>query len=247
MIRLIKNELTKIFSIKYIIISLLFILTAFLVVYYNRNNNSLEILETSLSIIPFLGMILCFLTGGIMSNEFQNGTSRVYFTKPVKRWKILLSKLLTNYYLVFYYLFLIILSYLLFEFFFLSISDFNISSFIEKYFLYSIPLFFISTFSLFLSTITTSTAFSVGFSCFIYIMGGIMAQILFGINIKIIQYTFLPYLDFTIFSNNEELEIMNKELGINLSQNNGIIILLVSIIVLYLISNYVFNKKDIKN
>lgn len=74
-----------------------------------------------------------------------------------------------------------------------------------------------------------------------------MAQILFGINIKIIQYTFLPYLDFTIFSNNEELEIMNKELGINLSQNNGIIILLVSIIVLYLISNYVFNKKDIKN
>ena len=39
---------------------------------------------------------------------------------------------------------------------------------------------------------------------------------------------------------------MNHELGINLSLNKAIIIDLLSIIILYLIGNYKFNKKDIR-
>ena len=248
MIKLIKNELNKIFSFKYIIISLLFITSVFIVIYYNRDiEDASKVLNTSLYMIPFIGMITCLLTGGIMSNEFQNGTIRMYLTKPVKRWKILLSKLLAIYLIIFYYLFIVLISYILFESIYFDIKSVNIIIFLKDYFLYSIPVIFIGTLSLFLSTITISTSFSVGITCFIYLMASIIAQILFGIKFNIIQYTFLPYLDFTIFQNMDELNIMNSELGINLNVNNGIIILTLSTIILYLITNATFNKKDIKN
>ena len=40
---------------------------------------------------------------------------------------------------------------------------------------------------------------------------------------------------------------MNKELGINLSINRGVIINMIYTFVIYLIGNYIFIKKDIKS
>ena len=180
-----------------------------------------------------------------MSNEFQNGTFKIYLTKPIKRSEILLSKILMMYLIVSIFIALIILSYL--TCFIIFKIHFNSYYLISKFLLYSIPLFFIATFILFLSLITRSTAVSVGISLFTLLLSGLISEILFGINIKLIEYTFLPYLDFSIFENLVDINSLNYSLGLHLSINNGVIIIIFYSIILILCSFIIFNKKDISN
>ena len=74
-----------------------------------------------------------------------------------------------------------------------------------------------------------------------------IAQILFGIKVTFIEYTFLPYLDFSIFNDQVYLEEMNSELGVNLSLNRGLIIDFIFTLIFLVIGIYKFSKKDIKN
>src|SRR5574344_1156254 len=156
MIKLIKNEILKINIIKIIILCVILIASVFIIVYVNKDFNGKDIFNTSIYLIPFLGVVICILFGGIMSNEFQNGTFKIYLTKPIKRSEILLSKILMMYLIVSIFIVLIILSYL--TCFIIFKIHFNSYYLISKFLLYSIPLFFIATFILFLSLITRSTA-----------------------------------------------------------------------------------------
>ena len=47
-------------------------------------------LDSSLSIIQLLGILVIIISGGIMSSEFSKGTIRLLVIRPNKRWKILL-------------------------------------------------------------------------------------------------------------------------------------------------------------
>ena len=245
MIKLIKNEILKINIIKIIILCVILIASVFIIVYVNKDFNGKDIFNTSIYLIPFLGVVICILFGGIMSNEFQNGTFKIYLTKPIKRSEILLSKILMMYLIVSIFIALIILSYL--TCFIIFKIHFNSYYLISKFLLYSIPLFFIATFILFLSLITRSTAVSVGISLFTLLLSGLISEILFGINIKLIEYTFLPYLDFSIFENLVDINSLNYSLGLHLSINNGVIIIIFYSIILILCSFIIFNKKDISN
>lgn len=236
MIRLINNELIKVGKWKILLSNLLF-LTIILIIVKTSDYN---IIDTSYRLIPFIGILMCIIFGGTISQEIENGTLRYYLTKPIKRWKIYLSKLITMHIFLIIVLSFIIIVYLII----LKRID---KEFIILFIKESSSLFVLSSLILFISTIFRNTSISVGISIFIIAFSSIIAQILFGLELNFFQYTFLPYMDFNIISDKASLDIMNKELGINLSINRGVIINMIYTFVIYLIGNYIFIKKDIKS
>lgn len=235
-IKLINNELIKIGKWKIILSNLVFLTIILIIVKVNEYN----VIETSYRLIPFIGVLMCIIFGGTISQEIDNGTLRYYLTKPIKRWKIYLSKLITMHiYLI------IILSFMMIVYL-IIIKDFN-KEFIVLFIKESSSLFILASIILFISTLFRNTSISVGISIFMVVFSSLLVQILFGLKLTFLEYTFLPYMDFNIISDKASLDIMNKELGIHLSINRGVIINNIYMIVIYLLGNYIFVKKDIKS
>lgn len=231
MIKLINNELLKIGYIKLLTHILLFILTI-IIMHYLDINISDKIYE----IIPFIGVDLCILFGGIMSNEYQSGTIRIYLTKPHSRTKILTSKLLT---MIFYTLILtivVLITCILFT------NNVNIVS----YFVQIVPLLLICILILFLSSIFKNPGTTISISIVLLFTAQLITELFLLIDFTIVEYTFLPYLDFNLFNDELLIKAMNLNYDINLSINRGIIINVLYSIIFYILTIYLFNKKDIK-
>lgn len=235
-IKLVINELRKIGIIK-LFISLITFLIIILVIYETNDDN---ILDTSYKLIPFVGIFMIVFYGGSISFEIENGSLKYYLTKPIKRWKIYLSKLISIYLYLFVIFVYIIFIYLVL----INKIDYQ---FIIRFIKYTIPIFLMGTITLFISSIIRNTAMCIGIDIFLLIFSTLISQILFGIKFNIIEYTFLPYLDFTIFDNQSALDSMNNELGIHLSIKRGIYIDCIFILVFYYMGNAIFIDKDVKN
>mgnify|MGYP003306189643 CR=1 FL=1 len=92
MIRLIINEIVKCGRVKILTSYFVFTFVTFFI--YILNENIIEYSYLN-SYVMFIGIYASMLFGGIISNEVEKGTIRFYLSKPVKRWKIYLAKLLT--------------------------------------------------------------------------------------------------------------------------------------------------------
>lgn len=235
MIKLINNEYKKVGILKLSIPFVIFLIVIIIIYEFNDNMKN-----TIFSLIPFIGIMISIIFSGIVSNEIDNGTIRFYLTKPVSRINILKSKFLT---IVIYQI--ILLSFILFIYSVLCKDIDRI--YIIKYVKYCSPLLLISSVIILFSILFKNTSITVGLSIFIIVFGGLITQLLLDINITQIEFTFLPYIDFTLFDDSETLKLLNQTYKINLSVKKGIIINLISTIIFYKIGEIIFNKKDIKN
>lgn len=242
---LIKNELKKFSKSKLFFSSLILIFIIFLIIYFNKEKDTGYVKNTVFTFLPFLNILVCILFGGIVSNEFSSGTIRVYMTKPNKRWKVLLSKLVLIYLII---IFIVLITTISYSLFLKMYFNYSLSlNYIKDIFISIIPMFFVGTFAMFLSVLTSNTAVSVGLSILMCFSSSIVAQLLFGFDCGFIKYTFLPYVDFSIFKDKEYLLLMKEELGINLTQNCAIIVIILNILLFTLLSLNIFTKKDIKS
>ena len=245
MIKLIRNEYIKNSRVKLFISSIIIILIIYFIIDFNSNRSAKYLISTMYKFIPFISILLCILFGGIVSNEFHSGTIRIYLAKPVKRWKILLSKIILIYIYIVIFIIVTILSYIImikiYKGVYIDIKT------IKEILVYFIPVFFTGSIIVFLSILTNSTAASVGISILICFTSNLIAQIFFGFGYTIFQYTFLPYIDFSIFKDLNYIKLMSSELNVNLTINNGIIILLTFSLLFIFLSFNIFNKKDINN
>lgn len=235
MIKLINNEFKKVGILKLLIPFVIFLIVIIIIYEFNDNMKN-----TIFSLIPFIGIMISIIFSGIVSNEIDNGTIRFYLTKPVSRINILKSKFLT---IVIYQI--ILLSFILFIYSVLC-KDID-RTYIIKYVKYCSPLLLISSVIILFSILFKNTSITVGLSIFIIVFGGLISQLLLDINVTQIEFTFLPYMDFTLFDDSETLKLLNQTYKINLSVKKGIIINLISTIIFYKIGEFIFNKKDIKN
>ena len=235
MIKLINNEFKKVGLLKLSIPFVVFLIVIIIIYEFNDNMKN-----TIFSLIPFIGIMISIIFSGIVSNEIDNGTIRFYLTKPVSRINILKSKFLT---IVIYQI--ILLSFILFIYSVLC-KDID-RTYIIKYIKYCSPLLLISSVIILFSILFKNTSITVGLSIFIIVFGGLITQLLLDINVTQIEFTFLPYMDFTLFDDSETLKLLNQTYKINLSVKKGIIINLISTIIFYKIGKFIFNKKDIKN
>lgn len=227
-----------------------------------KDNQKIKLIfEKSLVLSLFVMLIISIIGGSIMSYEYSKGSIKVLLSKPVRRWKVLFSKFITLNLINIILLFLIVISMTLFISIICRINIFNLKEiviinnsiktvsyylyFLKQFFINSLPIFFIGNFALMLSTLTLNTSFAVGISVFVSIIAGTISQVLLLFKLKFIAFTFLPYLDFTIFNNYVDIINFNIMYGVNLNLINGIIILIVYSILFYFIS-FLFINKDIK-
>lgn len=235
MIKLINNEFKKIGLLKLSIPFIIFLIIIILIYEFTDDMN-----DTIYKLIPFIGIIVSIFFSGIISNEVEQGTIRFYLTKPISRINIYKSKFLTI------LIYQIILSgFILFAYYILC-KDIN-KIYITKYVKYCSPLLVMIGLILLLSVIFRNTSITVGISIFILVFGILITQLLLDIKCGIVEFTFLPYMDFTLFDEQETINILNQTYKINLTMKKGIIINIISTLIFYKTGEYIFNKKDIKN
>ena len=122
-------------------------ITFFIIVCLLYKYNSLDVaLNKSFNLIPFVGVSSSILFSGIISTEYTNGNFRYYLTKPVKRWKIYFSKIIS----IFLYMLILVVFLILVNLIFIKKFD---TSCMYKFILYSSSLIFIGTHIIFFSTL----------------------------------------------------------------------------------------------
>jgi ABC-type transport system involved in multi-copper enzyme maturation permease subunit len=190
-------------------------------------------------IIPLISIIISILFSNIFSGEISDGTFRMYLTKGVSREKIYLSKLLFSILVNF-----ILTTYILFLYFIL-VKGITLKM-IFRYYVYTMPLYFVDTLVIMLSIILKSAPINIGICVFLIIFSSTISEFLISNNVAFIEYTYLPYQDFTIFIDKESIKLVNLDLNTNLNIYYGIFINVLFIVIHIVLGYYIFNKKDIK-
>lgn len=215
------------------------------------------------SSIQIIGIFIIIIAGGIVSNEFSKGTIRLLLTKSSKRWKILLSKLLSV--IIFALIFMLI--YLSLAFLTTSllygVKDYSIpmlevinGNVVEVNFIlyilkisliYMVPLVFSGILAFGLSTVINNTAFAVGSSIFLMLSSELFIYILVLFSKKLAAITFLPYMNMGYFLNPNMITELESLLGMNVTMPLAFGILGIYTLIFIVVSFIVFVKKDIKN
>ena len=233
--------------------------------YEYSNNAKTTLNEIITNNITVISIIIVVIAGGIVANEFQKGTIRLLVIRPSKRWKILLSKFLavislTIIFGVITYIMSFITCSISFGFKELLTNDLSvigtqvvktsyIASSISSLFIQLIPIIFIALGAFFLSTITNSTALSVGLSIFVLMGSSLAMMVLLMLKFPLVDLTFLPYLNFNQFVPLNKITLLDNYMmyQIYYTLPKALLVLGIWGIILYTISNVVFTKKDIKN
>ncbi len=230
----------------------------------NKNkylNKTKYIMEKSYVLLMFLALIIIITSGQIMSGEYHKKTINGLLLMPYKRYKVLLSKIITSILLLLIYSLLLIIMMFIFTLIIKGTSELLIPSlevfggkvtevnyiflFLSKYFTLLIPVLFITVFSCLLSSITKNSAISVSISIFLSVGSLIISSLLLGLNVPFVDFTFLPYLDYSIFLDKINITNFNIENNCDLNIVKANIILVLTIIIMYFIANFNFTKKDI--
>ena len=225
---------------------------------YGNLSKTKYIFEQTKNIQVFLIILIVVIASSTLSNEFSKGTIKTMVISPHKRWHIILSKLICLILIIIALNLILLCSMTIFTMIFTKTNVFLLREyvvinnvvesvnyffhFVTKYFINILPHLFICILSMFISMVFNGML-SNTFGIILCLSGNLFSQILFGINMKFVQYTFLPYLDFSIFNDKTLLIINNMELGININLKSGILILTISTLVLYFFNNINFCKK----
>ena len=229
------------------------------------DNSARGVVDTTYDIfIMISGILAIIIAGSIVSAEFSKGTIRLLLIRPVSRFKILLSKLLS----VFLIGYIVLLGSILlntissgFVYGFdglstnvLSISNGNIVE--TNYFVYMLPkmllssvsLIFVISMAFMLSTVVKNTAVSVGLTSILFLGSMPITMILANLKLGAITQYVLAYVNLPMFKMTSFMaEMLKTQYGITLSIETGAIQLLVCSVVFIILSFISFMKSDIKN
>lgn len=239
--------------------------------WYSLKNNIAQSQYTNSSrdaVNSFVGIYVIIITifvviiaGGIVSSEFSKNTIKLLMIRPVSRFKILLSKLITP--LIIGYVLLIlsiviltITSGAVFGFGDLGVSVIKMSggqvvtenyivSLILETLFYSISLIFSACLAFVLSTVTKSTAVSVAVTIVVFIGSLPLALILLHKNMFWLAVSPIPYICLPSVSLIKGFSDMMGS-AVILNTTTGAIEIAVLAIIFAVISFAYFMKKDIK-
>ncbi len=212
-----------------------------------------------------IAILLCIIIGGgIVSSEYSTGTVRLLMIRPVSRWKILLSKLISVFIIgygamILAFIINIISSGAAHGFGTLAtpvlaikdgviVQQSFILSLIPNLMFASISLIFIIAVVFFISTVMRNTALAVGLTMVGFLGSMPATQIGASLGLKWLDKTFIPYVNLSSYAGGESwmIEYLGQ-MGLNLNPTMGAIHLLVLAAVLTVISFAVFIKRDVTN
>ena len=224
----------------------------------NVMNNGLHLGVLSL-------IVVIIFNAGIVSREHDKGTIKLLLTKPVKRYKVLLSKLL---FLIMELLLIWVLGSIIMFF----IAGFNygfndlFSSklvlsngsvkevvylfwYIKELFIGLIPIIAFLTLMFSISTITLSTTLAESLTLILTFLSTFTWMLIAKAKVTFLtflNYTPFPWIDYSFVTMDSEFYLKSIT-RTNLSSSYGIIISIVFSIILFLITVLIYNKKDIKS
>ena len=226
----------------------------------NEGNKTINLMNNTYTIVMIEGLLMIYFAASIYPNEVKSGTITNYISKPFKRCKVYYGKYITLVIISLVILLLILLENILLcttlcNINILKVKDIFISnnetkiinyllSFIIKYFIVCIPILFIITLTYVLSYLTKSKSVSLIISNIIFIFSPVLSTFLFKNNIKFIEYTFLPYLDFNSMLNELNLFYTNTMYNTNINIKNGIITLIIYAFLFLIIGLIKFKKEE---
>lgn len=229
---------------------------------FNTNDNIRSKSNITYTIFLFSSIFIIVLSSNIIAKEYENKTIKLLFLSNYKKWKILLSKFLTLFFIAVFISFIIYLTNLITTSFLYNTNLLNIKSlylingrikeksyifeYTCEYFKMLPTLFFLISSSFFISLVFKSSSFSVAFNSILISSSSIITSLLVNLKMPFIDLTFLPYIDLTIFLDKINILYYNLENSINLSYSKGIIILLISSFILYFITGFIFQKRELK-
>ena len=185
-------------------------------------------------------LLTVIVAAGIVASEFSQGTIKMLLTRPVKRWKILLSKFLTvNLFSMFLmligYVVYILLALLLFK------SEAGMDGSVWSDSLYMLLLsfgnvFVTATFAFTIGSVFRSSSLAIGLSLFIYFTGSTISALLS--RYEVAKYLLFTHMDLTQF----ETGYMLVE---DLTMPFSLAVLAVYIVIFLVISYTTFVKRDV--
>jgi ABC-2 type transport system permease protein len=211
-----------------------------------------EILQIGVFLITMFSIII---GGGIVANEFSQGTIKLLLIRPSKRWKILLSKYIT---VLLYALVMLVVSFIvsfiiaaiLFSFKGVGEPYLNynngvvteVNMFAHTFSLYGyacIKLVMMVTFAFAISSLFRSSAMAIGLSVFLLFAGNIIITALIGFKKEnIAKYILFANTDLTQYTSGSPL--------INgMTMQFSITVLIVYFVAFNLISFLGFTKRDV--
>lgn len=206
-----------------------------------------------------ISFFVIYIVFSSFSYDVNYGTNRYVFMSNQGRSKIFLSKIIalviiSLFIMIYMSLFSLVVSSLIGKSSFVYLSKyvyFN-SKFIKlplviyhllKCFVFTVPLVFFIVLTSFVSILFNGNIFGCILLIMLNLMSTTILDFLLGKGITIASYSFLPYLDFSYFSNSDYL-LVNALFNVNLELYIGVIILFVYLIVFYFVSLMLY-KRDI--
>lgn len=224
-----------------------------------------SVLDSTYSIYVILAIVMVIvIAGGIVSSEFSKGTIRLLLIRPVSRWKILLSKLISVLVVGFSVAILGIgILYVStgvvygFETYKTPILEVINGSIVQKDFIKMLlpqiitslsSLVFVSSLVFALSTLTKNTALSVAVSMLVYLGSAPITEVLVSAKQSWIINTLIPYINAPYFRLVPNLsEALKTGFGMQIQYTQGAVQLLVASLIILVLAFITFMKKDIKN
>jgi len=212
-----------------------------------------------------VAIILCIIIGGgIVSSEYSTGTVRLLMIRPVSRWKILFSKLVSVFIIGYGVLLTTVILNIIssgivngFGGLATKVISFSGESIVQQSFVISIiPKLLFSSISLIfiialvfaISTIIKNTALAVGLTTVAYLGSSVATMIMASLGMRWVGKTILPYMNLSTFiTNSQYVEMFKSEYSIVLSSTMGAIQLIVFATILIIASFLVFQKRDVMN
>lgn len=228
----------------------------------NDIRNSVD--STYLMYVSFAIILCIIIGGGIVSSEYSTGTVRLLMIRPVSRWKILISKLISVFIIGYGVLLItvvlnIISSGIMNGFGGLATKVISFSgesivkqnfiiSIIPKLLFSSISLIFIIALVFAISTIIKNTALAVGLTTVAYLGSSAATLIMANLGMRWVGKTILPYMSLSTFiTNSYYIQMFKDQYNIVLNPTMGAIQLIVFAIILIIASFLVFEKRDVMN
>lgn len=223
-----------------------------------------SVIDSTYEVFVILAVVMAIIIGGsIVSNEFSTGSIRLLLIRPVSRWKILLSKLISV--LIVGYSIIILGTAILvitsgvtlgFDALQIPVLQTVNNEIIQvPYFEYMIPqlltssasLIFITSLVFMVSTISKNTALAVATGMLAYIGIAPLTQMLINMKQVWLLDTLLPYINSSFFKLMPDMTQILNESGLVMNYQLGASQLLIASVVFLLITFVIFVKRDVKN
>lgn len=227
--------------------------------------DSRSVLDAGYEVFIILSIIMVIIIGGgIVSSEYSKGTIRLLLIRPVSRWKILISKLLTILIVGIGVVFIGITTLYIstgvifgFETYKTPLLDTINGSIVHlsyiKFLLSKImiscsSLVFITSLVFLISTVAKNTALAVAISMMLYLGAVPATDMLISLKQTWIVSTFIPYINVSylrLIPSTQQM--LSQSFGMQLEYTKGATQLLLISIVMLLITFITFIRRDVKN